>query len=213
MAHGLMAQYFAIHPTHPQPRLIAQSAAIVHEGGVIVYPTDSCYAIGCHIGDKSAMDRIRMIRRVDDRHHFTLVCRDLSEIATYARVDNAAYRMLKSLTPGPYTFLLRGTDEVPRRLKNPRRKTIGIRVPDHPVARALLEELDQPLISSTLIMPGATLPLADPLEIREALQHQVELIIDAGHCGFEPTSVINLSGPAPEVLRIGKGEVSFLDDA
>jgi len=206
-----MAQYFEIHPTHPQRRLIMQSAQIVRDGGLLVYPTDSCYALGCHIGDKRAMDRIRAIRKVDDRHHFTLVCRDLSEIASYARVDNASYRLLKALTPGPYTFLLRATDEVPRRLQNPRRKTIGIRVPDHAVAQALLEELDQPLMSSTLTMPGAELPLADPLEIRELLQHQVELIIDAGHCGFEPTSVINLAGLVPEVLRVGKGDVSFLE--
>ncbi len=207
-----MAQYFEIHPTHPQQRLIAQSVAIVEDGGVIVYPTDSCYAIGCSIGDKRAMDRIRAIRKVDSSHHFTLVCRDLSEIATYARVDNAASRLLRTLTPGPYTFLLRATAEVPRRLQNPRRKTIGLRVPDHVVTQALLTALGKPLMSSTLLLPGRELPPADPHDIRAELEHLVDLIIDGGHCGLEPTSVINLAGDAPEVLRRGKGDVAFLVD-
>jgi len=205
-----MAQYFEVHPTHPQKRFLEKAARAIDSGAVAVYPTDSCYAIGCHIGDKQAMDRIRAIRRVDDRHHFTLVCRDLSEIASYARVDNANYRLLKSLTPGPYTFLLRATSSVPRRLQNPRRKTIGIRVPDNVIAQGLLEELDQPLMSSTLILPNASAPLADPDEIREQMAAQVDLIIDGGHCGYEPTTVINMAGDVPEIVRRGKGDVSFL---
>ncbi len=206
-----MAEYFHVHPTDPQARLIAQIATAIDGGALAVYPTDSCYAIGCHIGDKRAMDRIRAIRRVDDRHHFTLVCSDLSEIATYARVDNATYRLLKALTPGPYTFLLRATSEVPRRLQNPRRKTIGIRVPDNVIAQALLERLGQPLISSTLVLPDMAAPLADPEEIRERMSALVDVIVDGGNCGHEPTSVINLSGDIPEVVRRGKGDVSFLD--
>jgi tRNA threonylcarbamoyl adenosine modification protein (Sua5/YciO/YrdC/YwlC family) len=206
-----MVQYFNIHPTHPQNRLLIQAATAIDAGAVAVYPTDSCYAIGCHIGDKQAMDRIRAIRRVDARHHFTLVCRDLSEIASYARVDNASYRLLKSLTPGPYTFLLRATGGVPRRLQNPRRKTIGIRVPDNVIAQALLHCLDQPLMSSTLILPDAGAPLADPEEIREQMSAHVDLIIDGGHCGYEPTSVINMAGDVPEVVRHGKGDVGFLE--
>lgn len=206
-----MAQYFHLHPTDPQARLIAQIATAIDGGALAVYPTDSCYAIGCHIGDKRAMDRIRAIRRVDDRHHFTLVCSDLSEIATYARVDNATYRLLKALTPGPYTFLLRATGEVPRRLQNPRRKTIGIRVPDNTIAQALLGRLGQPLMSSTLVLPDMATPLADPEEIRERMSALVDVIVDGGNCGYEPTSVINLSGDVPEIVRRGKGDVSFLD--
>ena len=205
-----MAEYLEIHATHPQARLIDRAVTVINDGGLIVYPTDSCYALGCHIGDKRAMDRIRTIRRVDARHHFTLVCRDLSEIAAYARVDNAQYRLLKALTPGPYTFLLRATGEVPRRLQNPRRKSIGIRVPDHPVAHALLVRLDQPLMSSTLIMPDEDLPLTDPHAAVERLGHQLDLVIDSGYCGVEPTSVVNLAGEVPEVVRHGKGDVSFL---
>lgn len=200
-----------MHPTHPQNRLLRQAVAAIDAGAVVVYPTDSCYAIGCHIGDKQAMDRIRAIRRVDANHHFTLVCRDLSEIASYARIDNTTYRLLKSLTPGPYTFLLKATSSVPRRLQNPRRKTIGIRVPDNVIAQALLEGLDQPLMSSTLILPGEAMPLADPEEIRTRMDSRVDLIIDGGHCGYEPTTVINLAGDVPEVVRRGKGDVSFLE--
>ncbi len=201
-----MSQYFEIHPTHPQPRLIKQAAQIIHGGGVIAYPTDSSYALGCHIGDKDALTRLRRIRKMDDKHNLTLVCRDLSEISTYAKIENSDYRLLKSLTPGPYTFLLRATAEVPRRLLHPKRRTIGIRVVDHPIVRALLDELGQPLMSCTLIMPGDELPLTEPDDIRERLQHQLDLVIDGGHCGFEPTTVIRITGDAPVVQREGKGK-------
>lgn len=200
-----MSQYFEIHPTHPQPRLVKQAVDIIHHGGVIVYPTDSSYALGCHIGDKDALQRLRRIRRIDEKHNLTLVCRDLSEIATYAKIENTDYRLLKSLTPGPYTFLLNATAEVPRRLLHPKRRTIGIRVVDHPIVRALLDELGQPLMSCTLIMPDDELPLTEADDIREKLEHHVDLIIDGGHCGFEPTTVIRLTGGAPELTRQGKG--------
>ena len=207
-----MAQYFVIHPTHPQARLIARAAAIVRAGGVIAYPTDSCYALGCHVGDKSAMERLRRIRGVDERHHFTLMCRDLSEIGTYARVDNAQYRLLRMLTPGSYTFILEGTKDLPRRILNPRRKTIGLRVPDHPVALALLAELGEPLLSTTLILPGDDAPLEDAGEIRTRLERDVELVLDGGPCGTAPTTVVDLTGAAPTVLRAGKGAVApFVD--
>ena len=207
-----MAQYFVIHPTHPQARLIARAAEIVRTGGVIAYPTDSCYALGCHVGDKSAMERLRRIRGVDERHHFTLMCRDLSEIGTYARVDNAQYRLLRTLTPGSYTFILEGTKDLPRRILNPRRKTIGLRVPDHPVALALLAELGEPLLSTTLILPGDDAPLEDASEIRTRLERDVELVLDGGPCGTAPTTVVDLTGAVPEVLRAGKGAVApFVD--
>lgn len=203
-----MAQYFVIHPTHPQHRLIEHAAQIVHAGGLIVYPTDSCYALGCRLGDKQAQEGIRSIRKVDARHHFTLVCRDLSEISRYARVDNRIYRLLKATTPGSYTFLLRATREVPRRLQNPRRKTIGLRVPDHPVTQALLAELDEPLLSSTLLLPGDDLPLNDAQDIRRRLEHQVDLVLDAGSCGIEMTTVVDLTEPEPELIRLGKGSAA-----
>jgi len=203
-----MAQFFQIHPQNPQPRLIRSAVDIVREGGVIVYPTDSCYALGCHIGDKAAMERIRAIREVDERHHFTLVCRDLSEIAQYARVDNVQYRLLKANTPGSYTFLLEATRDVPRRLQHPKRSTIGIRVPDHPVALALLAELGEPLLSTTLILPGSDEPLTDPADIRERLEHKVDLVLDGGSCGGEPTTVIDLSDGSPTLVRIGRGDPS-----
>jgi tRNA threonylcarbamoyl adenosine modification protein (Sua5/YciO/YrdC/YwlC family) len=203
-----MAQFFQIHPLNPQPRLIRSAVDIVRQGGVIVYPTDSCYALGCHIGDKAAMERIRAIRQVDDHHHFTLVCRDLSEIAQYARVDNVQYRLLKANTPGSYTFLLQATREVPRRLQNPRRSTIGIRVPDHSVALALLRELGEPLLSSTLILPGEERPLNDAEEIRDRLEHQVDLVLDGGACGAEPTTVIDLYDDTPALVRAGKGDLA-----
>ena len=207
-----MAQYFVIHPTHPQARLIARAAEIVRAGGVIAYPTDSCYALGCHVGDKSAMERLRRIRGVDERHHFTLMCRDLSEIGTYARVDNAQYRLLRTLTPGSYTFILEGTKDLPRRILNPRRRTIGLRVPDHPVALALLAELGEPLLSTTLLLPGDDAPLADAGEIRTRLERDVELVLDGGPCGTAPTTVVDLTGAVPEVLRAGKGPVApFVD--
>jgi len=200
-----MAQYFQIHPDNPQHRLIAQAVKIVRDGGVIVYPTDSSYALGCHIGDKAAMERIQTIRRVGDRHNFTLVCRDLSELAVYARVDNSTYRFLKNYTPGPYTFILDATREVPRRLQNPRRRTIGLRVPDHRITLALLEELGEPLMSSSLILPGDEFPLGDAEEIRERLEHQVDAVIDGGHCGVEATTVIDLVDGVPKLLRQGRG--------
>jgi tRNA threonylcarbamoyl adenosine modification protein (Sua5/YciO/YrdC/YwlC family) len=201
------SRYFEIHPRDPQPRLIKQAVEIIRAGGVVVYPTDSSYALGCHIGDKAAMERIARIRQTDKHHHFTLVCRDLSEIAKYARVNNQQYRTLRAFTPGPYTFLLEATRETPKRLQNPKRRTIGIRVPDHPVPRAILEELAEPLMSSTLIMPGEQTPMSDAREIQERLFHVVDAVIDGGNCGFEPTSVVDLTGPAPLVVREGKGEV------
>lgn len=203
-----MSQYFHIHPVNPQKRLVRQAVQIIRNGGLVVYPTDSSYAIGCHIGDKSAMEAIRRIRDTDKRHNFTLVCRDLSEIGTYARVDNWAYRLLKSHTPGPYTFILKASGEVPRRLQNPKRKTIGIRVPEHAIIHALLDELGEPLMSSTLIMPGEKLPLNDPEVIRERLQHEVQLVIDGGPCALQPTTVVDLTGEAVDILRHGRGDAS-----
>lgn len=203
-----MSQFFRIHPENPQVRLIRQAGDIVRAGGVIAYPTDSAYALGCHIGDKQALERIRRIRRLDDRHNFTLVCRDLSEIATYARVDNSAYRLLRHNTPGPYTFILQATSELPRRLLHPKRKTVGLRVPDHAIASALLAELGEPLMSVTLIMPGDEYPLTDPYDIRELLEHELDLVIDGGFCGMEPTTVIDLVEELPVIVREGKGDVA-----
>ena len=200
-----MSQYFEIHPVNPQMRLIKQAVEIIRNGGVVVYPTDSSYALGCHLGDKDAMVRLRRIRQIDDKHNLTLVCRDLSEIAVYAKIENADYRILKSLTPGPYTFILNATHEVPRRLMHPKRRTIGIRVVDHPVVQALLEELGQPLMSCTLMMPGEELPVTDAEDVRDALENQVDLIIDGGHCGPEPTTVIRLNEGIPQLRRQGKG--------
>jgi tRNA threonylcarbamoyl adenosine modification protein (Sua5/YciO/YrdC/YwlC family) len=203
-----VSQFFQIHPDNPQARLIRQAVDIIRHGGVIVYPTDSAYALGCHIGDKAALDRIRRIRKLDDRHNFTLVCRDLSEIATYAKVNNAVYRLLRQTTPGPYTFILPATSEVPRRLMHPKRKTVGLRVPDNAIAAALLADLGEPLMSVTLIMPGDDLPLIDPYDIRETLEHDVDLVIDGGYCGMEPTTVIDLADETPVVVREGKGELT-----
>jgi len=181
---------------------------IIHSGGLIAYPTDSSYAFGCHIGDKKAINRIHRIRRTDKKHNFTLVCADLSEISVYARVDNWAYRMLKSMTPGPYTFVLPATREVPKRLQNPKRRTIGLRVPDHRLVQIMLAELGEPIMSSTLSLPGDSMPLTDPLEIEERIGHEIEAIIDAGPAGIEPTTVLDLSGGSVEILRVGRGEVS-----
>ena len=206
-----MSQYFEIHPVNPQNRLISQAVSIINNGGVIVYPTDSSYALGCHIGDKSAMEKIQRIRQVGKNHNFTLVCRDLSEIATYAKVDNSQYRTVKSLTPGPYTFIFKATQEVPRRLLNPKRKTIGIRVPDNTIAQALLAELGQPLMSSTLILPDDDMPMNDPDEIRDVLEKQVDLIIDGGNCGLEPTTVLLMDNDGVEVARQGKGDTSIFE--
>ena len=202
-----MSQFFTIHTENPQIRLIRQVASIIREGGVIVYPTDSCYALGCQIGNKDAMQRIRAIREVDDRHHFTLVCRDLAEIAHYAKVDNSQYRLLKANTPGSYTFILQATKEVPKRLQHPKRNTIGLRVPDHPVVQALLTELDEPLLSSTLILPGDEFPLTDPEEIRDRIGSRVDMILDAGSCGIDMTTVIDLTDVAPVLIREGKGPI------
>ncbi|MEI6738237.1 MAG: L-threonylcarbamoyladenylate synthase [Pseudomonadota bacterium] len=203
-----MSQFFTLHPTHPEPRLVKRAVEIVRQGGLIAYPTDSCYALGCHIGDKTAMERIRRIRDVDERHHFTLVCRDLSEIGTFAKVDNAQYRLLKMHTPGPFTFILKATRELPRRLAHHKRATIGVRVPHHVVASALLSELDEPILSSTLILPRQISPLNDANEIRGALEHQLDVILDGGACGIDPTTVIDLSGDGPILVRRGKGDIS-----
>ena len=202
-----MSQFFHIHPVNPQARLVRQAVEILRNDGLLVYPTDSSYALGCHVGDKRGMERIRRIRQLDNKHKFTLMCRDLSEISSYARVDNSSYRLLKSLTPGAYTFILRATHEVPRRLQHPKRKTIGIRIPDHPVTQALLDELGEPLMSSTLILPGADMPETDARDIRERLEHDVDLVIDGDHCGVEPTTVVDLVDGVPEVIREGRGSI------
>jgi tRNA threonylcarbamoyl adenosine modification protein (Sua5/YciO/YrdC/YwlC family) len=204
-------QTLEIHPRDPQPRLLRQAVEKIRAGAVVIYPTDSAYALGCQIGDKAALERIRSIRRLDDRHNFTLMCRDLSELSSYAVVDNASYRLLRAHTPGPYTFILKATAEVPRRLLHPKRKTIGLRVPDNRVALALLAELDEPIMSVTLVMPGEELPLADTEEMRERLGNAVDLLIDGGGCGLEPTTVVDLSGSAPVVLRQGKGRSAAFD--
>lgn len=203
-----MSQFFEIHPDNPQPRLIRRAAEIIRGGGIVVYPTDSCYALGCHIGDKAAVERIRNIRGVDDRHHLSLVCRDLSELAEYARVDNRQFRLLKAATPGSYVFILEATRELPKRLQHPKRRTIGLRIPDHPVVNALLAELGEPILSSTLLLPGDELPHTDAQEIRALLEHRVDLILDGGSCGMEPSTVIDLTGPDPVVTRAGKGSLA-----
>ena len=204
-----MAQYFAIHSKNPQGRLIQQVARIVRDGGILVYPTDSSYALGCHIGDKAAMERMRRIRGIDEQHHLTLVCSDLSEISHYAHVENRIYRMLRAATPGSYTFILRASREVPKRLQHPKRRTIGIRVPDHAVVKDLLRELGEPLISTTLMLPGDDLPLHDMDEIREKLDASVDCIVDSGSCGVEPTTVVDLSDEGPVVVRQGKGDLAI----
>ena len=205
-----MSQYFELHPQNPQLRLIRRAVEIVRAGGLIVYPTDSCYALGCHIGDKDALDRIRRIRDADRHHHFTLMCRDLTEIAKYAKVENWQFRMLKAATPGPYTFLLAATKETPRRLQHETRRTIGIRVPDHEVTRLLLDELGEPLMSSTQLLPGDDLPLTDGREIRNRLEPQVDCVLDGGHCGSEPTTGGDLAGTPPQVTRVGRGSLETL---
>jgi tRNA threonylcarbamoyl adenosine modification protein (Sua5/YciO/YrdC/YwlC family) len=205
-----MARIVEIHPSDPQPRRIAEVVATIRRGGLVAYPTDSCYAFGCHIGDKRAMDRIRRIRQTDKNHNFTLVCSDLSEISLYARFDNWAYRLMKSLTPGPYTFILQASREVPKRLQNPRRRTIGLRVPDHPIVHAMLSALGEPIMSSTLTLPGDEYPLTNVAEIEDRIGNQIELIVDAGPIGIEPTSVIDLSEGSVKILRQGKGDVSSL---
>ncbi|TCO76132.1 L-threonylcarbamoyladenylate synthase [Chromatocurvus halotolerans] len=207
-----MSQFFQIHPDNPQARLVRQATDIIRNGGVVVYPTDSAYALGCQIGNKAALDRIRRIRRLDAGHNFTLVCRDLSELATFARVDNTVYRLIRNNTPGPYTFILRATSEVPRRLMHPKRKTVGLRVPENAIAQALLGDLGEPIMSVTLIMPDEDLPLIDPYDIRDILQHDVDLVIDGGYCGMEATTVIDLYDDVPVILRAGKGDTAPFSD-
>lgn len=204
----IVTSYIIVHPVNPEPRLIKRAADIVRSGGLIVYPTDSSYALGCHLGDKAAVERMRAIRQVDARHHFALVCRDLAEIATYAKVDNRQFRLLKAVTPGCYTFILQATREVPKRLQHPSRKTIGLRVPDHRIMRALLEALGEPLLTSTLQLPGDDAPLNDMDEIRRRLDHHVDLIIDGGPCGLDLTTVVNLTAEMPVVVREGKGSLA-----
>ncbi len=208
-----MSQFFQIHPENPQARLIKQAADIVRGGGVIAYPTDSAYALGCHLGDKSALERIRAIRRLDEKHNFTLMCSDLSELGNYARVDTSAFRLLKNLIPGPYTFILRATPEVPKRLHHPKRKSIGLRVPDNQICLDLLAELGEPLMSVSLILPGDELPMTDPYDIRDTLANQVDLVIDGGYCGMEATSVVDLVDDVPVVVRRGLGDVSQFEQA
>ena len=201
-----MSQFFQVHPENPQLRLIKQAVEIIRASGVVIYPTDSSYAIGCRIGDKNALERIRRLRQLDDKHNFTLVCRDLSQLSLFAKVDTGAFRLLKNHTPGPYTFILNATREVPRMLLHPKRRTIGLRVPCHPIAHALLAELDEPMMSVSLILPGETLPMSDPYEMRQVLEHQVDLIIDGGFGGLEASTVINLTEDEPQVIRIGCGD-------
>ena len=204
-----MSQFFQIHPDNPQPRLIAQAAQIVRSGGIVALPTDSCYALVCHLDDKDAVTRLRRIRNVDEKHHLTLLCRDLSEIAQYAKVDNQQYRMLKTATPGPYTFILEATKEVPRRLSHPSRKTIGLRVPENRIACALLEELAQPLLGTTLILPDDDEALTDPEEVRDRLAKQIDLVVDGGACSLQPTTVIDLTEAEPVLRRQGRGDASL----
>lgn len=206
-----MSQFFQIHIENPQKRLIQQAVDIIRKGGVIVYPTDCAYALGCHLGDKSALDKIKRIRKLDDKHNFTLVCRDLSEIGTYAKVDNQIYRLLKAHTPGAYTFILKATNEVPRRLLHPKRRAIGLRIPDNKIVQALLEELGEPIMSTSLIMPGDHEPLTDPYEIRDLLQHELDLVIDGGYCGMAATTVISLMEDQPEIIREGAGDASYFE--
>lgn len=203
-----MTQYLQIHPENPQPRYLERAAALLRSGGLIALPTDSCYALACHLGDKAALDRVRLIRQIDERHHLTLMCRDLSEIGQYARVDNARYRLLKATTPGCYTFILEGTRELPRRLLHPKRKTIGLRVPEHRVTQALLAELGEPLLTTTLILPGDEEPLTEGWEIKDRLDDQIELVLDGGYCGTESTTVVDLTGEQPQLLRAGRGSLA-----
>lgn len=202
-----MSQYFQLHPQTPQQRLIHRAADIVRSGGVIAYPTDSCYALGCHIGDATALERIRRLRAAGADHHFTLVCRDLKQAAHFARLLDPQFRLLRAVTPGPFTFLLPATRETPRRLQHPKRRTIGIRIPDHAVTQLLLAQLGEPLMSSTLQLPGDALPLTDGVQIRERLEHQLDLILDGGHCGIEPTTVVDLAVTPPLLVRQGRGEL------
>ncbi|MGH8550221.1 MAG: L-threonylcarbamoyladenylate synthase [Methylococcales bacterium] len=205
-----MAQYFQIHPENPQPRLIRRAVDIIRNGGVIIYPTDSSYAFGCQLANKQGLDRIRCIRRLDDRHNFTLVSKDVAQISTFANISNDAFRLVKSVTPGAFTFIFKATREVPRRLQHPKRKSVGVRIPNHPVAQCLLDELGEPMFSSTLILPGDQEAFSDPVDIRERMEHEVELIIDSGIVAFTPTTMVDLTGKNPEVIREGKGDLSTI---
>lgn len=206
----MMSQFFEIHPENPQLRLIHRAVEIIRKGGVIVYPTDSSYALGCQVGDKQALDKIRRIRQLDDKHNFTLACKDLTQVSTFTKISNDAYRLIKTLTPGPFTFILDATREVPKRLQHPKKKTIGIRIPDHPIAQMLVAELGEALFSSTLTLPGESEALSDPYEIRDRLEHELDLIIDAGIINFEPTTMIEFTSGAPVIVRQGKGIASML---
>ena len=208
-----MSQYFELHPLTPQARLIRRAAEIVRAGGVIAYPTDSCYALGCHIGDKAALERVRRIRLADRHHHFTLLCRNLADVGRFAKLENWQFRLIKACTPGPYTFLLPATAETPRRLQHERRRTIGIRIPDHPVPLLLLAELDEPLMSSTLMLPGDEMPLTNGQEIRTRLEHAIDAVLDGGDCGVEPTTVLDLAVNPPVVVRVGKGPLAAISGA
>jgi tRNA threonylcarbamoyl adenosine modification protein (Sua5/YciO/YrdC/YwlC family) len=201
-----MARYFDVHPENPQPRVIGQIVDVVRDDGLIAYPTDSCYAFGCQLGNRGGIDRIREIRRLDDRHHFTLVCRDFAQLGQFVHVSNSVFRLVKAATPGSYTFILPATREVPRRLMHPRKRTVGVRVPGHPVVQALLAELGEPLMSSTLLLPGLDEPLTQGWEIKERLDHVLDAVVDAGGCGTEPTTVVDLSQPEPQILRRGAGD-------
>ncbi|MFI5489043.1 L-threonylcarbamoyladenylate synthase [Micromonospora echinaurantiaca] len=203
-----MARYYDVHPDNPQPRALRQVVDLIRDGGLVAYPTDSCYALGCQLGNRDGLERIREIRHLDDRHHFTLVCRDFAQLGQLVKVSNAAFRLVKASTPGSYTFILPATREVPRRLLHPRKRTVGVRVPDHTVAQALLAELGEPLLSSTLVLPGEDEPLTRGWEIKERLDHLVDAVLDAGDCGKEPTTVVDLSQPEPEILRRGAGDPS-----
>ncbi|MGL4604559.1 MAG: L-threonylcarbamoyladenylate synthase [Iodobacter sp.] len=205
-----MSQFFSINAENPQARLIKQAVDIIRKGGLVVYPTDSCYAIGCKLDSKDALERVRRIRQLDDKHHFTLACSDLSQLSSYAKVDNRAYRILKATTPGSYTFILEATKEVPRRVSHPKKLTVGLRVPDHPIALAMLEELGEPILSSTLMLPGEEYPMTDAWEIRDRLEHEVDLVIEGGYCGMEPTTVVDLSGEETLLIRAGKGSLAPL---
>ena len=206
-----MTIFIQIHPENPQQRLLNQAASMLRKGGILVYPTDSCYALGCHIGDKGASEKIRRIRQLDDKHDFTLMCNDLAEIGLYAKLDNPSFRLIKNITPGPYTFILEATKEVPRRLLTPKRKTIGLRIADNKISSGLLQALGEPIISTTLMLPNDEYPLTDPYEMRDILGSQVNMIIDGGYCGLEPTTVVDMLGEVPEVVRVGLGDVSVFE--
>ena len=203
-----MARYYDVHPVDPQPRAISQVVEVLREGGLVAYPTDSCYALGIQLGNRDGLERIKQLRRLDDKHHFTLVCRDFAQLGPLVHLNNAAFRAVKAATPGAYTFILPATSEVPKRLMHPKKRTVGVRIPDHPVVRALLEELGEPLLSSTLLMPDADVPMTDGWQIKDALDQWLDAVIDSGECGSEPTTVVDLSDGAPEVARVGAGDPS-----